>query len=91
MALQQIKARLALREATEALIVAHWSEDPKHHLERAQRCLTTALCGGNGNKDDLVDLIANTMDDVHDEDVPFEDYAKAIADALIQSAIPDHT
>jgi hypothetical protein len=86
---QQIKVRLALREATEALIAAYWSDQPKYHLERAQDCLTAALCGGSGNKDDLVDLIANAMDDVHDMDVTFDDYAKAVADALIQSAIPE--
>ena len=86
MSLQRIKVRLALRDATEALIIAHWSEDPKHHLERAQDRLTAALCGGSGNKDDLIDLIANAM-----ADVTFDGYAKAIADALIKSAIPNDT
>ena len=91
MTLQQIKVRLALRDATEALTIAYWSDQPDHHLERAQTALTNALCGGDGNKDDLVDLIANAMDDVRDADVTFDDYAKAVADALIQSAIPNRT
>ena len=53
MTLHQIKVRLALRDATEALIIAYWSDQPDHHLERAQAALTTALCGGDGNKDNI--------------------------------------
>ena len=79
-------AKAAARDLENNLSATYWSEHD-FHLERAVDALCRFLTDG-GNRDHLIDLIANAMDDVHDMDVTMDDYAKAVADAIINTAIP---
>ena len=80
-----LQTRYALREASESLLVAYWTKRPVHIHEARER-LVEALCGGD--KDILIDLIENAIDNVHDMDVTFTDYATSVADALLDYAAP---
>ena len=81
-----IPTRYHLREAAESLLVAYWTQDP-YHVRQARQALTEALCGG-GDKEILIDIIENAIDNVHDMDVTFTDYATAVVNALLNTAIP---
>lgn len=80
-----IETRYSLNSASESLVVAYWS-NPDFHVPNAREAITRALCGGD--RATLIDMIENAMDNVHDMDVTFTDYATAVADALLDYAAP---
>lgn len=78
-----IKTRIHLQYAAERLLVAYWAENTNYHRNEARSDLRRALGG-----DDLEGIIVEAIDNVHDMDVTFEDYARSIVNALLDHAIP---
>jgi len=78
---RHIETRYALREATERLVVAYWSDtNPDFHVRQARGYICDALCGGDFEI--LVECIEETIR--KNPDGP----AHAVAMALLDYAAP---
>ena len=72
----------------ESLNLAYWTND-KYHVEQAREKLLWALSGDSTNSlDNLVDLIANAIDETIDVGWTSEQAAERIVDVLLEGAIP---
>ena len=80
-----VQTRYQLNSACESLSVAYWTQDA-FHIDMARQRLTQALCGGT--YEDLLDLIGEAISDTHDLDVTDKDYAVAVAEAILNYAVP---
>lgn len=81
-----IHTRSNLNGACESLSVAYWTQDA-FHIDMARQRLTKALCGGR--YEDLLDLIGEAISETHDLDVTDKDYAVAVAEAILNYAVPN--
>ena len=83
-----VQTRYNLNSACESLSVAYWTQET-FHIDSARQRLTQALCGGK--YEDLLDLIEEAISDTHDLDVTDRDYAVAVAEAILNYAVPRDT
>lgn len=81
-----IETKCHLSSVAEHLAVAYWIEG-NFHPKEAREELTHALCGSY-SRDALEEMIVEAIDNVHDMDVTFEDYARSIVDAILNYAVP---
>lgn len=84
---------LTARQLSDRLLLAHYDTGrADHHLRQARHYLLMLLTQDSGLVPELraalVDDIENAIDDVHDMDVTFKDYAESIADKLIENIAP---
>ncbi len=87
------RTHLTARQMSDRLLLAHYDTDrAEHHLRQARQYLLMLLTQDSGLfpevRATLVDLIENAIDDVHDIDVTFNDYAESVVDALLQNVVP---
>ncbi|MDG4650084.1 hypothetical protein P6F26_16675 [Roseibacterium sp. SDUM158017] len=93
-----IATRVRLQDAAESLSVAYWIMSERsagdYHLRSAGKSLMRALAGSesehNHEREGLRELIREAIENVHDMDVTFDDYAEGVIDALMESAIPGY-
>jgi hypothetical protein len=83
---------LTARQLSDRLLLAHYGTDKAdHHLQQARHYLLMLLTQDSGLMPELratlVDDIENAIDDVHDMDVTFKDYAESIAEKLIERVL----
>jgi len=84
---------LTARQMSDRLFLAHYDADrADHHMRQARQQLLALLTQDSGPipevRATLVDLIENAIDDVHDMDVTFKDYAESVVDALLENVVP---
>jgi len=80
-------SHLHARSLSDKLLLAHWDQASREfHRERAEDLLIDLLSNGSG-EDDLLDLIASAIADVHDIDTTTDEYARSVLDALIKEVL----
>lgn len=84
---QAIASAIRARSLSDKLLLAHWDQASREfHRERAEDLLIDLLSNGSG-EDDLLDLIASAIADVHDIDTTTDEYARSVLDALIKEVL----
>ena len=83
-----VQTRYHLNSACESLSVAYWTQET-FHFDMARQRLTQALCGGK--YEDLLDLIEGAISDTRDIGVTDRDYAVAVAEDILNYAVPKKT
>ena len=87
------RTHLTARQMSDRLLLAHYDTGKTmHHLRQARQNLLFMLSQDHTSvfeaRDMLVDIIESAIDDVHDMDVTFEDYAESVVDALLENVVP---
>jgi hypothetical protein len=82
-----IKTRYHLDEASDSLLLAYYTADP-FHIINARQSLIRALCGGDGGRSCLEELVLEAIDSVHDMGVTHADYSRSVVTAILDSAAP---